>query len=235
MGEHFNEQVLLVKTCWGGRSVKKDFLPPSAGMPSDEVLQQELENRKKKNPDATLEEVKAGYGKAYRDTIEETKRVLANLKNMFPGGDKREYELAGFVFFQGWNDMIDGEQRAEKYATYTKRLALLIKDVRKDLGVPNLPVVIGGMGAAEEGDFQAAQKAAADLPEFKGNVSYVGTRRFWEPEVEELLKQGLWKGPDWVKFYNVGSEKGYHYLGSAKMLYSIGEAFGEGMIGMLKD
>jgi alpha-galactosidase len=81
-----------------------------------------------------MEDVKAGYGKAYRDTIAVTKDVLAKMKELFPGADeKRGYELAGFVFFQGWNDMIDDEQKAEKYASYTKRLALLIKDVRKDL------------------------------------------------------------------------------------------------------
>lgn len=26
-GEHFKEQVLILKTCWGGRSVRTDFLP----------------------------------------------------------------------------------------------------------------------------------------------------------------------------------------------------------------
>ena len=55
MGELLGEQVLLIKTCWGGRSVKKDFLPPSAEMPSDDQFQQELDRRKKKNPNATMD------------------------------------------------------------------------------------------------------------------------------------------------------------------------------------
>lgn len=43
MGEHFDEQVLLIKTCWGGRSVKKDFLPPSAERPGlGQVLQRRI-------------------------------------------------------------------------------------------------------------------------------------------------------------------------------------------------
>ncbi len=93
----------------------------------------------------------------------------------------------------------------------------------------NLPVVIGELGAGQPGDFQAAQEAAAKLPEFKGNVKFVKTREFWEPEVEQMVRDGVWKGADWVKFYNVGSEKGYHYLGSAKIYYQMGKAFGEGM------
>ena len=30
LGEHFNEQVLLIKAAWGGRAVKYSFRPPSA-------------------------------------------------------------------------------------------------------------------------------------------------------------------------------------------------------------
>ena len=235
LGEHMEEQVLLIKTCWGGRSVKRDFLPPSAEMPPDEILQQELERAKKRRPQTTMQDVKENYGKAYRDTITHVNDVLGNLKQHFPRYDeKRGYELAGFVFFQGWNDMVDGSQRSEKYVDYTKRLAQLIKDVRKDLKAPNLPVVIGELGAGgKRGDFQAAQKAVADLPEFKGNVKFVKTVEFWESDVEKMVRDGVWKGSDWVKFYNVGSEKGYHYLGSARIIYRMGKAFGQGMIELL--
>jgi len=235
IGRHFDEQVLLIKTCWGGRSVKRDFLPPNADLPSDEILQKELENAKKRNPEATIDDVKARYGKAYRDTIAHVDEVLGSLEELFPGYDKkRGHELAGFVFFQGWNDMVDGGQRAKKYADYTKRLAQLVKDVRKDLKAPNLPVVIGELGAGgRRGDFQAAQAAVAEVPELKGNVKFVKTCEFWEPEVEKMVDEGVWKGPDWVKFYNVGSERGYHYLGSARIYCRMGKAFGEGMIELL--
>jgi len=236
IGEHIDDQVLLIKTCWGGRSVKRDFLPPSADMPSDEQLRKELENAKRRNPNATLEEVKARYGKAYREMMSHVNDVLSNLKQHFPRYDeKRGYELAGFVFFQGWNDMVDGSQRAEKYVNYTARLAQLIKDARKDLKAPNLPVVIGELGAGgKRGDFQKAQAAVAELPELKGTVKFVKTCEFWEPDVEEIVNKGVWKGPDWVKFYNVGSDRGYHYLGSARIYYNMGKAFAEGMVELLE-
>jgi len=234
MGEKLDEQVLLIKTCWGGRSVKRDFLPPGAGLPPDEILQQELENARKRNPETTMEDIKARYGRAYREMIAQVNNVLGNLKEYFPDYDRqRGCELAGFVFFQGWNDMIDGSQREEKYAGYTRRLAQLIQDVRKDLGAPNLPVVIGELGAGQRGDFQAAQAAVAELPEFQDTVKFVKTREFWEPEVEKMVDEGVWQGPDWVKFYNVGSERGYHYLGSARIYTKMGKAFAEGMVELL--
>ncbi len=235
IGKHLDEQVLLIKTCWGGRSVKRDFLPPGAALPPDEVLQKELEGAQKRNPEATMDDVKARYGKAYRDTIGHVRGVLGNLKEHFPDYDEsRGYELAGFVFFQGWNDMIDGAQREEKYATYTKRLGQLIQDVRKDLDAPNLPAIIGELGVGgTRGDFQAAQAAVAELPELKGTVKAVPTCDFWEPDVEEMVDQGVWRGPDWVKFYNIGSERGYHYLGSARIYCKMGGAFAEGMIELM--
>jgi len=235
VGKALEEQVLLIKTCWGGRSVKRDFRPPSAGLPPEEQLRKELEAARRRKPETTLEDIKARYGKAYRDMLAAVRKVLGNLKEYFPDYDpKRGYEIAGFVFFQGWNDMVDGQQRAEKYVNYTKRLAMLIKDIRKDLNVPNLPVVIGELGAGgKRGDFQLAQAAVAKLPEFKGNVAFVKTVEFWEPEVEEMVKQGVWRGPEWPKFYNVGSERGYHYLGSARILYRIGSAMGKAMLDLL--
>jgi alpha-galactosidase len=235
MGEHLPEQVLLIKTCWGGRSVRCDFLPPSADKPAEAELLRELENRRKRDPDATLEDVRSAYGWAYREMIFRIKTVLGDLTQHFPHYDERRgTELTGFVFFQGWNDMVDGTQREEDYVHYTERLALLIEDLRKDLDSPALPVVIGELGVGgRRGSFQAAQAAVATSPEFAGNVAFCRTAEFWEPEVEEMVNKGTWKGPDWVEFYNVGSERAYHYLGSARLYSRIGNALAEEMIRLM--
>jgi len=235
VGEALPEQVLLIKTCWGGRSVRRDFLPPGSKLPPEEELRKELERARKRKPGLTLEDIRARYGKAYRDMISAVKEVLGNLKKYFSAyNEKRGYEIAGFVFFQGFNDMIDREQRAEKFAGYTKRLGQLILDLRKDLGAPDLPVVIGELGVGgRRGDFQKAQAAVAELPDLKGTVAFVKTCEFWEPEVEKMVKSGMWKGPEWPKFYNVGSQKGYHYLGSARIYWKIGKAMAKGMLELI--
>lgn len=234
MGEYFEEQVLLIKTCWGGRSVKKDFLPPSEVLPSDESLQPELERARKRKPEATLEQIKDAYGKAYRDMIEKTNQVLADPKAFFSGYQKgRDLELAGLVWFQGWNDMVDGSQSKEDYVNYTKRLGSLIRDIRRDLDAPGLPVVIGELGASDRMAFHRAQENVTQLDGFSGNVTFTKTRQFWEPELAKMVADDIWKGPDWVRFYNVGSDRGYHYLGSGLMMMKMGKAFGGAMIPML--
>jgi hypothetical protein len=40
MGDHFNDPVVIIKAAWGGHSLVKLFRSPSAGLPSDEKLQE---------------------------------------------------------------------------------------------------------------------------------------------------------------------------------------------------
>jgi len=235
VGERLKKQVLLIKTCWGGKSVRRDFLSPSSPLPSDEELRKELEQARKRKPETTLEDVKARYGFYYRKMLEHTRDVLDRLPDLFPGYKKEQgYRLAGFVFFQGWNDMVNGKQRAENYARYSERLANLVRDLRKDLAAPDLPAVIGELGVggpAKRGPFQAAQKKAAQM---LSRAAFVETAQFWEPEVEKMVNEGVWKGPDWPRFYNVGTDRGYHYLGSGRIYYRIGRALGEAMLNLLE-
>ena len=118
MGDHYDEPVLLIKTAWGGKSLALDFRPPSAGKPSFEI------NPRK---DGTIPEP----GKYYRLMMAEVKEVLSNLKTHFPEYNGQGYEIAGFCWYQGWNDGCN-EEFAKEYA---KNMPLFIRDVRKDLGV----------------------------------------------------------------------------------------------------
>lgn len=230
MGDHYSEQVLLIKPAWGGRSLYRDFRPPSAGLPTDEVLETMLKNAQKKKPETTMEDIKKPFGKAYRDMIEEVNSTLANLKTNFPEYQNQGYELSGLVWFQGWNDMIDKDATAQ----YAENMAHFIRDVRKELKSPALPFVIGQMGVdgmtpnANIVKFKEAQAKAAALPEFKGNVALVKTDQFWDMDADAVFKKG-WK--ENVKEWNtVGSDFGYHYYGSVKTMSKIGRAFGQAML-----
>ena len=145
--------------------------------------------------------------------VDHIKKVLADIKRIYPDYNPNEgYELAGFVWFQGWNDMVDRgvyPNRGEPggYDQYSEVLAHFIRDVREDLAAPNMPFVIGVMGAGGpvdrygpeqkryagiHGEFRKAMAAPADLPEFKDNVAIVLTERYWDHQLGELSQR--WNG-----------------------------------------
>ena len=199
------EPVLIIKTSWGGRSLNTDFRPPSAGpyqLPKavQDVWDQhpqgahgvpKLEDRKKWQEDKD-----AASGVFYRAMIEHVKKVTKDIKRVCPEYDEKAgYELAGFVWFQGFNDLVDGTTYPNgNYDEYSRLLAHFIRDVRKDLSAPKMPFVIGVLGVGGESanvNFRKAMAAPADMPEFKGNVVAVETAPFWDDAIEAAQpKQG---------------------------------------------
>lgn len=239
VGEAIKEPVVIVKVAWGGKSLAVDFRPPSAGLPDETALQAMLEKAQKKNPKATMQEVKERHGHYYMLLVEETVKALANIGETFPELKGRDYEIAGIVWHQGFNDKINKTLREKQYSDYTKWLAMFIKDLRKDLEAPNAPFVIGELstgGIPSRGDFQKAQAATADLAEFKGNVAFVPTAEFYDTNAHELYTKNYWKGTEEQKaqWKAVGNDRPYHYLGSGKTYYLKGQAFANAMLKMMK-
>jgi alpha-galactosidase len=121
--------------------------------------------------------------------------VLADPKRVCPDYDPAAgYEIAGFVWLQGFNDMVDGHTYPDRgkpgrFAVYSDLLAHFIRDVRQDFDAPEMPFVIGVMGVggvnadADTLAFRQAMTAPSLLPEFKGTVFAVPTAPFWSEEL----------------------------------------------------
>ncbi len=188
VGDAIEAPVLLVKTAWGGKSLFKDFRPPSSA---------------------------GETGAFYLQMVNEVREALDQLAVDFPAYANRHYEIAGFVWFQGWNDMIDAKARDE----YEQNLVNLIKDVRREFGRPRLPVVIGETGnggpdaSADMLALRQAQKAAAARPEFAGTVSFVSTTDFARPAAQSPNRS-----------------HGHHWFGNAESYFLIGDALGQAMM-----
>ncbi|MDF1851589.1 MAG: sialate O-acetylesterase [Verrucomicrobiales bacterium] len=236
IGDHFEEPVLLIKTAWGGKSLYRDFRPPSSGLPVAEILAAQLERAQKKKPETTLAEIEASYGHYYRLMLQEVDETLKNLGESFPDLAGREPEIAGLVWFQGWNDMVNADYVAE----YSEHMVNFIRDVRKDLGSPKLPFVIGQLGVGgkdpskpneRRDEFKANQAAPASLPEFRDNVAVVETDQYWDTTAQAVFDKG-WK-QNIEAWEAVGSDYPFHYLGSPKTFLGIGRGFGEAMIELL--
>ena len=193
VGDHFDNQVLLIKTAWGGKSLYKDFRPPSSG---------------------------GDVGPYYSRMIAEVRAALASLKQDFPAYDGGGYELAGFVWYHGWND---GCEPKTAVPEYEQNLVNLIRDVRAEFKSPKLPVVVGeltGPWVDAPGTWDTlrkAQAAAAARPEFAGTVAFVPTHDF------------VRKPED-----SPNSGHGHHEFGNAETYFLVGDALGKGMVRLLK-
>lgn len=187
LGDHIENQVLLIKTAWGGKSLFKDFRPPSSG---------------------------GDVGPYYTKMIAEIREALANIKSEF-STDAADYELAGFVWYHGWNDGVDPKNAVPEYE---QNLMNLILDVRKEFNTPKLPVVIGELtgpwvdAPGAWATLRTAQRKAAERPEFKGSVLFVETHDF------------VRKPED-----SPNSGHGHHEFGNAETYFLVGDALGKGM------
>ncbi|MFK7962136.1 MAG: sialate O-acetylesterase [Phycisphaerales bacterium] len=226
VGDHFDEPVLLIKTAWGGKSLHTDFRPPSAardggagadgaGADGARGTDGADDAGSEIDPDAPEAPKGAGdiprdAGPSYRLMVDHIRSVLDDIPNVVPGYDPDVgYELSGFVWFQGWNDMVDRNAYPDRaspggYDRYRDLLAALIRDVRRDLDCPELPFVIGVMGvggpieqypasqrryAPVHRNFRHAMAAPADMPEFAGRVVAVLTETCWDMEVSALQER----------------------------------------------
>jgi hypothetical protein len=170
--------ILLIKTSWGGKSLNTDFRPPSAG--PYVFNDQQLAGFEKQGKDLAIVKIEKEKqtGVYYRLMIEHVKAVLADIKRVVPSYDAADgFELAGFAWFQGWNDMVDSGTYSNRdkpggYDAYSGLLAHFIRDVRKDLGVPKLPFVIGVLGVggptAEYGPFSASHGSTSGIAGIPG-------------------------------------------------------------------
>lgn len=209
MGDFFEDQVLLIKTAWGGKSVAVDFRSPSSGKTGPEFSEKFLEQLAVK-PESV--------GFYYREMLKRTRGILSDLKSHYPDYKGQGYELLGIGWHQGWNDRVN--QAFNDH--YKSNLANLIRDVRKDLKTPNLPFVIAetGMSGFEEKHPRAvslmkAQAAVAQIPEFKANVAFVGTKAFFRSK--EVSPSG----------------QAYHWNNNAETYFLIGDSMGKAMIKLL--
>ena len=225
LAEKIDGPILLIKTSWGGKSLNYDFRPPSAGpyQPNDT-------EKSKGNPGEVVKKA----GSFYRSMNEAVHKVLDNLKEHHPAYDPAAgHEIAGFVWFQGFNDQFDPAFKAN----YKDNMIAFIKDVRSEYKTPKMPFVIGVLGTPKTEDevgkneVSLAQRAAATAPEFKGNV--VAVESYTEQALDswEVFNAGWPKS--WYVWDLVGSDKPYHYLGSGKFFVRVGDAFATAMTGMM--
>jgi len=236
LGDALDEQVLLLKTAWGGKDIDVDFRPPSVG---------------------------GTTGWFYNKMVQTVRSTLKKLPEIFPSYSG-SYELSGFAWHQGWNDAcgkVGGGTDTKGCKTkhhcripdpskYEEDLTALIKDLRKEFadlnGGAKLPVSIATSGmrcSSGQSDYanasdpelhgidvggvnqmldkyivpaQLAVGNAKKHPEFAGNVLTADTNSFLRSPKESPGKQC------------------YHWNNNCESYWLVGQAMGKNMLKLLK-
>lgn len=225
MGEALDEQVLLIKYGPGGQSLHVNFRPPSAGVPQG----------------MKPEDV----GGQYRALVGYVHDTLNNLKTKFPAYNEKDgYEVAGFVWFQGYNDMFDETGRKQ----YGQNMVHLINDVRKEFKAPEMKVVVGVMGVngvknevGKQKDVRDGQRFINTVPELKGNARAIESAPLLHPDVVAIQTAG-WLNTDRdpkknpvtdeerAMLQRATSNKGFHYSGEGRFFILLGKALADTML-----
>lgn len=198
--------VLIIKTAWGGKSLAVDFRPPSAGPYEPSAAEKE-------RGDVPAGEAVGHYYREMIRFVRATLQAADSIRQVVPGYTPEQgYELAGFIWFQGWNDMCNRHHLQQ----YTGNLIHLIHDVRRDLQTPKLPFIVGVLGvygtapdsrrfdrglpvsAFRSAQFAAVEQYDQKVPAaYRGKVIAVDSGPFYELALSDIYWKrrltGEWK------------------------------------------
>ena len=187
VGDAMDDQVLLIKTAWGGKSLAEDFRPPGSG---------------------------GKLGPYYSLMTEKVHKVLNNLKEYCPAYQGQGYEIVGFGWHQGWNDRIDAKKTAEYEANLVNLIKDLRTEFKVPkmpivIGTTAMSMVdIDPTGIK----LIAAQTAVAKpdkYPDFAGTVATVDTKPFDYEENSPSPGGGYHWNYSGESYYRIGVEMGH--------------------------
>ena len=198
--------VLLIKCAWGGKSLNRDFRPPSLG----------------------TEEKPTGLW--WKLATEHIHKVMADPGKFHPDYDPKEgAELTGLVWFQGWNDAGNTEY-GEQLVTFIKDF----RDEVKAPGLPVVCGLLGHSAWKQttfSGDVNSGMLYASKHPDLKGTVDIVNTVKYYPMELgfKNLVKDAYGEDSEEYKkaervISRAVSKDPVHYHGSAKFWYLAGDA-----------
>jgi len=186
VGNLYDDQVLLIKTAWGGKSLAVDFRPPSSG---------------------------GTVGPYYTKMINDVNSVLENLASEFPDYAGQGIEIVGFGWHQGWNDRIN-QTYVDEYEQNLENLINDVREDLDAPDLPFV-VANTGMGgwdatgrAVELMEAQLAVADSVEYPEFEGNVAGVETRGFWRTSDVSPSTQDYHWNSNGETYYLIGDSMG---------------------------
>ena len=184
VGDAFEQPVLLIKVAWGGKSLARDFRPPSAG---------------------------GQVGACYRELFAHVRLVLDEVDQRFPALAGRGYEIAGIGWHQGWNDRINQEFN-DAYEDNLACFIRDARRELGRANLPFVVAETGMSGPQEKHpralSLMRAQAAVAAREQFRGTVAFVGTKHCFRPKQQSPSGQAYHWNSNAESYYLIGKGMG---------------------------
>jgi len=157
-------------------------------------------------------------GYLYKRLIKRTHSLLAHFEEFYPPAKGRGYEVAALLWLQGESDACRPQYTAE----YRQNFFEFIRDVREDLGIKKLPVIIAKINDSTQWDGSESPHAAKDKNgKPRGKPGGGRTIRAVQQEAADTLKNV-------VAFETKDLDPGYHY--DTPSIIEIGRRFGKAAV-----
>ncbi len=250
MGDYHDEPVLIIKSPKGGKDLGYQFLPPGSPQYVDGSLTfagygdspRSWATGATPTPDATYageqwdecftDEADWAPAGQSRPAVTNVTDILDNFAAEYPDWAAQGFEIAGFAWWQGYNDKQGSGTPVSYSERYGQNMAQFIKEIRKyfEARYPgqvatDAPFVLatlgeGGWGAKLEKHQNVIDGQlfvdgdTGNYPEFAGNVKTMETRGFWRDSSES---------PN-------NNTQAHHYNLNAETYLLAGDALGRGMV-----
>lgn len=149
IGNYTQGRTLILKACIGDRALGWDLLPPgSPGFEYTDGKGQVWEyagyhqSPEKWQKGTTPKPVGWMAGEQYDGDTNRSSIILKNLATYYPGASANDFEVAGFLWWQGDRDHYD-DGLTSRYET---NLVQLIKQLRAQFNAPNAKFVTASLG-----------------------------------------------------------------------------------------
>ena len=252
LGWYLDEPVLLIKAAVGGRALCWDFLPPGsvqftpvgstttyAGY-GDAPASWTSGGAPTPGPaafyggyqfDQSFKRFGDWHPTASAASVTNAATVLDNFAAEYPEWAKRGFEIAGFVWWQGWNDGLSyttayANRYEQNMVKFIKQIRAYYESIHPNKGAANAPFVLATAGfqgftnpVANRATVVNAQLAvdgtAGKYEEFAGNVRTIDSRPFWRVATESPQNDES------------------HYNHNAETYMIVGDLLGRAMVEML--
>lgn len=204
IAEETGQEIIELRCAVGGTALHTQWRPPSA-----------------------VERAGGTVGPLYMKLVNRFHNLVAHLEEFYPAYRGQGYEIAGFVWFQGESDScghseVDGE-KVGNWNYYEENLKDLIHDVRRDFGVPEMPVLIPQINVSDPWEMNKVTLVGED-----GTTSQTTSGQI----IRDIQQKVAESTPHCTWVETLGMTRLYHY--DAPAYIEIGRRMGDAMMPFAK-